>query len=343
MSVPFILAMQVLCGTTWFNTRGAFICKQDLAEKNTIRLKMPLTKGQFSALDCNGVLTEDGNVDDFNTESIKEGFLWWSRKKVVVSKTPEFSFRRTYNHNDCSVNIAMAAENAGAQQAVLQYETKSADVPLNITYTCASAKYSTINKESPWSHGLGMGGCNALVDSEMKLKIFVLKDRGIVDVINQCITLGFEKVVFGPNEKVHAETDENGNQFINYAMRIKDGICPMRIDYSYLDQTVKVQTAKLLVVGNPRDGYGMDTPTVISVTKGHYKVIRPLTSTIVFAEAFDDTAIKWRSDVKTSDFEFDLDEKFKGTLCVSAYSKDNAFEGACYTMPGLVETVFTFK
>lgn len=333
-SVPFILALQVLCNNQWFESRGAFICKQNENEMNTVRLRVPLTRGQFSALDCNGVLTADGNVDDFNTDSIKEGFLWWSRKRIVPSKTPEFNFKRTSNHNDCSVNMAIAAEHAGAQQAVLQYETKGTYAPLHMDYSCGAAKYSTKDKYSPWSYGEGVGGCNALADSEMRFKVYVEKEHGIIDFISNCLPLGIDKVTFTSSDK----------GVVEYSTRVKPGICPMTVDYSYLNNgTMQRKKAKLMIVGNPRDGFGMDTPTIVQVSEGKYKVIKPLTATIVFAEAYEPQSIKWRSEAKETDFEFDLDKKFVGTLCVNAYSKDNAFEGACYTMPGLKDTAYTFK
>lgn len=337
MNIPFLLFLQVFCNNQWMQSRGAFVCQQAEPSIVRVKVKIPLTKGQFSARDCDGEITEDGNVDDFNTETVKEGVLWWARKRVIYSRTPEFQFKRGLQHNNCAVALGLAAEKAGVQQALIVVNTGKVN-PLHIRYTCGQKNYSTL-EASPYSNGPGTGACIAFSDAEFKSRVYVEEQFGILNIVSSSCLVA-KKIVYGKG-RIEPEIDDQGRKYLTFNHRLKYGACPTTFELK--DGMLPAKSANILMIGNDRQGTGLDTPTLIKLSEGSYKVIKPLTSTMVFVELYKNQDFVWRSDVKELDFDFSWDKSKPALACVSAYSSANAMEGSCYELPSMKEVPYTFN
>lgn len=123
---PFNLYTKVSCNGKEFFAQGGIICAQDPALASSMKIKIPPTRGQLRVTDCDKDLTVDGNPDDFNTVTYREGFWIFGREVRKLSNTPGFPLPAK-NRKDCAIAAAVFGDEAGLQVAAIIQEPKTLD------------------------------------------------------------------------------------------------------------------------------------------------------------------------------------------------------------------------
>lgn len=112
----FTLPIKVLCDGAWQIAFGASLCSTPV---EAIKVKIPPTQGIIRVMDCNRDLTKDGNPDEFNQQTWKEGWWIFSREKRVLTDTPMIPLRNA--DPSCPIVVSLAESSSAAHSAVIAW------------------------------------------------------------------------------------------------------------------------------------------------------------------------------------------------------------------------------
>jgi len=327
----FNLPTKFLCNGKWNHNLGGGICHDTLASSAKVKIKIPPTKGQFRAVNCERELTKDGNPDDFNTATWKSGWWLWQKTIILPSKTPEISFPLE-NQDNCPISMSLAAMKTGVQSAIVLYEKKK-EYANFLDYSCANGEWIPVGKEVPGASGNGTGFCRVLEKSSVRLR---LNATGITEIVSSTCQL--------------TAKDEDTKVGTIIRFEIPSGLCIIDVSNQTL---AKYQRARIVVYGLRRDKREIDNPTQFADgTKK--RVVRPIGTDFMHSEIYSNGVRVWSSGERTDDVyhldpAVDNGEGLKAytasqVACHTAYSATyESVSGSCYNLMSNTEVPYMFE
>lgn len=314
----FNLPVELQCEGKTVYARGAYICAQKEVPR-FLRVKIPPTKGQLRAVDCNEDLTDDKNPDDFNMKIERDGWWIFSRAVRVLDSTPRFNIpARSYN--DCAIFVSVAGEKTGVQSALIVYDDRMSGTFLEMV--CGSqAVYAPVNK---------VASCQALEGARLAFRYKPKVGVGLAHA-SGC----------GLTQRLDLTKEQT------FEVRVPPGHC--EIDFAWVTAD-KSEKTRVLVVGDKRESRELDSPLMVKEGNG-YRVYKPNSATIISTEVYDGERVVFRSGVRDNE-SYSLTPgsdgpnpwPASGVACHTAYSDTlNSMSSVCYQVSTMRETPYVFK
>ena len=298
------------CGLSYPGV-GIYICST-VESQATIKFKLPANKGQFIPMDCDDILTDNKLPNDFNnTWSEKSFMLFWKRKFMNISESPSITVPVK---NNCPITTSISGEGTGTQNGIVVYHKfNNPQMAINnIMYTCGNQMYKTDGQYTGYSYGPGVGGCNALDQSNAKFDIMPDSFPAIVRIDSNCGQKAYKELLI--------------KEPYTFNFKVQKGICVY--DVRVLEKN-KEKQAKFLYQGLDREAHRIDSPVMVSVGDGKIDVYKPLGASIMQIEIYYASKVFWRSGSRSDDkISMKVEEPY-GILCAFAYSADGAFSHEC--------------
>lgn len=328
----FDLPVQISCGEQGGFFHGAAVCSIPWGSPVRLKVKTPPTRGQLRVVDCDQVLTKDGNPDDFNMVIDKVGFWLWQRRVIRIDSPPEFVFPLR-NFNDCPAVVSVAGQNAGVQSAIIlidhRFHTSKPTLHDYLTFSCSGPFEKTSG---------GLGVCKGLEGGRFSVKPTVPQPSGTMFLVGS--SCGITRTMDLSKDKEAEVYLPNGSCILDVGMVV--------------DQ--KKYKSRFLLIGEDRTARKIDSPIMIKERDGR-RVYRPQGANMTSTEIYHEGGVLWRSGVRDQDsYTIDPDKdnaepyKSKGIwprgaiACHTAYAEDiDSIGGSCYDLNTLVEKPYFFR
>lgn len=332
------LPTKFFCNGEWHYNLGGGICHDEEAFQAKVKIKIPPTKGQFRAVNCERELTKDGNPDDFNTAVWKTGWWLWQKTVILPSETPEVRFPLDRTDN-CPISMSLAALKTGVQSSIVFYEKnkevdgKDFNYGYFADYSCAKSDWVPMTGKNPGSSGVGVGFCRALTDATLKFRI---NKPGITEVIgSQC--------------EIIAKLDSNTAGEI-ITVKVPKDFCVIDLSNQNLEG---FERARFFVIGVKRDKREIDSPTQFK-DGDKRRVVKPIGTDFIHTEIYEDGKRVWSSGER-EDNTYHLDPTIDNKsgyntwqpntfACHTAYNAQyDSVSGSCYNLKTNEEVPYFFN
>ena len=316
--VTFSLPVKAACNGENITFVGGYICNQKVLTPLRIKVKLPPTKGRIRIADCNRDLTQDGNPDDFNSETWSTGFWFWRHHRILATDTPEIFLYPPVDDN-CPLEIGTYAEDAGEQAAVMFYVRKGYKDFLR--FRCAGQPFTYTEN--------GVAICKGLSGANIEFKSDLPGEPYIINIKGCGIQAEYKTTYF--------------------TVKMPGKICTL--DVQLVTETKDWRT-RFFVMGQDRSLAEIDSPSMIRDGQLR-RVFKPLNASVMSTEIYHNGVILWKSEPHRED-SYHLDSKVdtkkglnywpEGALaCHTAYSeKTDSMSESCYDVNKSTKVPYVF-
>jgi hypothetical protein len=311
---------------------GVAACSLPWGSLMKLKIKIPPTRGQLRVVDCDQVLTNGGNPDDFNMIIEASGFWLWQRRVIRLDNPPEFVFPLR-NFNDCPIVVSVAGEKAGIQTGIIladhRFHEKPPQLHDYLKFSCAGPIQETSG---------GLAVCKGLEGSRFFVSLKQPEKEGTMFLVGTGC---------GITRTVNLAESNTAEIFL------PSGSCVL--DVGVVVRQMKLKT-RFMLLGIERTIRKIDDP-VMSQEGSNRRVYMPQGANLASTEIYFGNTVLWRSGIRMDSSyvirpNADNGEPYRSQdkwpdgaiACNTAYAEDiDSVSGTCYDLRTMVEKPYTFK